>query len=208
MRFSLSLPEREQSLLNALITRVEQRFEDTVDLIAVYGSRVTGGAHHLSDLDVFFVPTNTGDTEPMLAFIHQGIGHDFWPINWHQLIAMSEFEDARVAILADAQLVYSRHPNCTHRFQDLKRRLDCILTQPDNGHLRWRLHAVMNDINGLLYQLIQLDALMAIKPLALDVFDECLRVVCYWNQRYCRGGSHWLVDLARCAEVPPALKEH
>jgi len=179
-----------------------------VDLICLYGSYVTGTANDYSDLDFYYIPRKDPFWDPMESFIYQDIGYDFWPIPWNQVEALADFAESRVSLVGDALVVYARNEEVRARFTQLQDKIKGYLSQPDNGHLLWRLEGVLIKAKALAWEVSHTpDDWALLQPVILELFDSLLVVLGYYNQSYVhKGGSQFLKELDRFSQVPKGFE--
>ena len=82
----------------------------------------------------YFVPVTEKGYQFGQTFILEGTGFDIWGIDWNRLERFADLEEYNITVLADAEILYSRCPEDTARFESLKERLSDNLT--DNAKTR------------------------------------------------------------------------
>lgn len=111
----MNLSKREETILHAVIKRVEDKYSQVVDGIVVYGSHVTDSAHAMSDLDFYFIPSHDSN-DAMIQFIYNDIGYDFWPVSWLRIERILSLEDDMVSLLSHSHMVYYKNEAVYKKF--------------------------------------------------------------------------------------------
>ena len=119
-------------ILEFVLRLVNEKYKDEVSLVCCYGSYVTGTANENSDIDFYFVPKTDKAWELTNSFIINGIGYDFWGVNWERLENMANFDDTFVSLVDGARIVYSHSEEDEERFNELKQRITKTIDSPVN----------------------------------------------------------------------------
>ena len=114
-----------------LVEDVKAKYGNEIAIVAFYGSYARGTATERSDLDFFFIPDCAEGMKASFQFVLEGIGFDFWPINWERAERMASFQDGKVAVIADSKVLYARSDADLERFNRLKDQT-AAMCQPDN----------------------------------------------------------------------------
>lgn len=109
-----------QRLAKTLTEKIKVDYPDDVAIVCVYGSYLSGTAHALSDLDIYFVPKTQRGTKLGFSFILEGIGCDFWGVSWERLEHIAAQEEAIASILTAGQVIYYSTQEDLARFEGLR----------------------------------------------------------------------------------------
>ncbi len=126
------MKNRNDIILEVVLNKVKTDYKDDVSLVCCYGSYVNGTANKMSDIDFYYVPKTDRAYELTKSFILDGIGFDFWPLNWERLEAMATFDNTMVSLVADCNIVYSNCSKDEKRFLDLQKKIQEIKEQEIN----------------------------------------------------------------------------
>jgi len=110
-------------IIRIILNEVQNKYAEDVDLVILYGSYVTGKMREKSDVDFYYVPTEEKNYKPMISFIVDDVGYDFWPIGWKRLIAISEYEVPLQDLLEHGKIIYAKDLDSYNKFEDLKNKL-------------------------------------------------------------------------------------
>lgn len=136
--------KKHQDLLNMLLSVIKEQYADDISVLLIYGSCVNGTSHEISDLDMIFVPKTERGRNLAKTFILNGVGYDLWGTDWNRLERFANFEDMKVSVIADSQLVYYASEEDRQRYEALKSQVKSIadgvltpdLLQKAKGHLQ------------------------------------------------------------------------
>jgi len=110
-------------IVRIILNEVQNKYAEDVDLVVIYGSYVTGKMREKSDVDFYYVPTVEPNYKPMISFIVDDVGYDFWPIGWKRLIAISEYKVPLQDLLEHGKIIYAKDLESYNKFEDLKNKL-------------------------------------------------------------------------------------
>ena len=110
-------------IVRIILNEVQHKYAEDVDLVVLYGSYVTGKMKEKSDVDFYYVPKPETDHQPMISFIVDDVGYDFWPIGWKRLIAISEYKVPLQDLLEHGKIIYAKDLESYNKFEDLKNKL-------------------------------------------------------------------------------------
>ena len=110
-------------IVRIILNEVQNKYAEDVDLVVIYGSYVTGKMREKSDVDFYYVPTIEPNYKPMISFIVDDVGYDFWPIGWKRLIAISEYKVPLQDLLENGKIIYAKDLESYNKFEDLKNKL-------------------------------------------------------------------------------------
>ncbi len=114
-----------------MIDTIKKNYRDDVALV------VSHSTLKINDNDKgigYFVPVTEKGKQFGQTFILEGTGFDIWGIDWNRLERFADLEEYNITVLADAEILYSRCPEDTARFESLKKRLFENLA--DNAKIR------------------------------------------------------------------------
>lgn len=138
---------------DALVDHVKTVYPEDVALIAYYGSYAHGTATPRSDLDFFFIPATSRGYQASLQFIIDGIGFDFWPIDWERAGRMASFKEEKTGIIADCKLLYVRSEEDRDRFMMLRETIPALKHPESAGQRVEKAETQLRDAYVHLYKL-------------------------------------------------------
>ena len=91
-----NLEIRNQKIIDAVIEKAKALCPDSLALIGIYGSFLTGDIHEKSDLDLLILINDDNGWQLATGFIQDdlAVGHDIYCTNWDSLEYDAKFETA------------------------------------------------------------------------------------------------------------------
>ncbi len=205
----MELRETDKLLIDAVIHRAERLCPEALDLIAVYGSVLTGDTWEKSDLDLAIVINSPAGYELAQTFLLEdtGIGYDLYCTTWEQLEEMPRYPNPQLAKLMDSVVVWRRNEEAEARLTCLRAECAEKLAAPFSE----------NDLAGVRDQLRAAEHSFALAMTA-DSFSEArlhaygavqssMDAVMLVSKRYYRKGVRRVFDELREAGAPEGFEE-
>ena len=126
----MKLNETNKKIIDAIIQKAEKVCPNSLALIGVYGSVVTGETHSKSDLDLLIVITDDKGLKLTSQFILNDtqIGYDIYCMRWDDLINISQCNNARhMSKLLDSKIVYVKDDVIYKKFCQLRKKARQLL---------------------------------------------------------------------------------
>ena len=115
-----SLQERNKSIIEEVIKKIERTCPNAVDMVAISGSFVSGDYNEKSDLDLLIVSNNEESDKIRTAFIMDNIGYDIYTNTWDDIKNISKYENPYVAKLKQLDIVYTRNNDAMEKYKELQ----------------------------------------------------------------------------------------
>jgi predicted nucleotidyltransferase len=199
-------------LAKAFIETATEKYGDKIPLIFIYGSYAKGTASPDSDLDLVYVTEDKEAENLYTSFIYDGIGYEFWPIDWERLERISRAEEhwpVAASIIAYSKILWSRLDKDLDRFRALKERVEGY-RRPEKsvemiGKALNAFKDVMNDLGRLRYE----ETLSGSRFLAVRIAIGCFECLGYANQTYFSSGwgSNYQ-EIMRLKNLPEKLGKY
>ncbi|GFZ32944.1 hypothetical protein CSC2_34700 [Clostridium zeae] len=203
------LKQKNKELINILIQKVQNEYENDIDLIGICGSFFTGDFHEKSDLDLLVVLNNDRGWGFAKCFILDDIGYDFYGSTWAKLEDMANFDNTFVSHVIDVDIVYSRNTDCIERFMKLREKALNIINGPMNSEI---LKKTKKHLDGAILsygEMMLEDEIGIARKLSGDVINNLINTVCYLNHNYFKlGVKHQLEELMAMERVPTNFERH
>jgi len=122
--------KNNDKILEIILNKVKKEYYEDVSLVCCYGSFVNGMENKKSDIDFYFVPKTDRAWELSTTFIVDGIGYDFWGVNWKRLEKMANFNDTFISLVDGAKIVYSHSEDDKQKFNELKQKIKKTVASP------------------------------------------------------------------------------
>lgn len=134
-----------------VIEKIKREYPDDVAIMCLCGSYVYGDTHEKSDLDFYFIPKTPRGFEMFHDFIIGDIGFDLWPLPWEGVESFAGYNDRRVSIIADGQVVYFASNEDLTRFQ----RLQQIAQNPEGIDFDAKVQMLVRDTEAAYFAIIE-----------------------------------------------------
>ena len=191
MKFDIpNLKDDKRQILNALLNKIQEQYEDDISIVACYGSYITGTANSKSDIDFYFIPKNNRGYEMSCQFIIDNISYDFWPLSWERAGNMAAFNDSLVSIIADAQVVYYCEETDMKRFSLLKKMIEDYISPENREALLNKSRGILTEVKALfLDAYASIGTYKKVRSICTEILGELMTVVAYANFTYPRKGA-------------------
>lgn len=191
---------RQKEILDTILSVIREQYKDDIALMIVYGSAVNGTADERSDLDIFYIPKTEKGHGLAKTFILDGIGYDIWCGSWDRLHALMAWEDMRVSILADSELVYAASAEDREKYETMRDNARRRAELPDTAHDYLPALEFLNRAKTC-YGEFCLGNRAALSGVLMELVDA----VCYVNRKYLKYGAKKILE-----EISqyPALPDH
>lgn len=110
-----------QELLDVILEVIKAKYSEDISIMIIYGSCINGTSNEKSDLDMIFVPKTEKGWKLAKTFILKDCGIDLWGTTWDKLESFSNYDDMKVSVIADSQLVYYVSEEDKQRYESLKK---------------------------------------------------------------------------------------
>lgn len=127
-----NLQIRNQKIINAVIEKAKKICPESLALIGIYGSFVTGDFHEKSDLDLLILINDDKGWQLGSTFIQDdsGVGHDIYCTTWEELQRAAEYNGPNIAKLMDSEIVYCSDEKYRAELEKLRQKAAKILQKP------------------------------------------------------------------------------
>ncbi len=188
-----------QKIINAVIEKAEKVCPDSVSLIGIYGSIVTGDTYEKSDLDLLILIQDDRGWQLGTGFIldDSKVGYDIYCTDWNGLRYDAACHHAQISKLMDSQIVYIKNREAYDELCKLREQTKRFLASEERFHRVNELidKAKISYANASLHE--------ELGQIRLDVFG----VMCYlmdaimlFHGRYFKRGTKRMIE--ELAEVP------
>ena len=113
---------RNQKIIDAVIEKAKKLCPESLALIGIYGSFLTGDIHEKSDLDLLIVINDDNGWQLSCQFIQEDllVGHDIYCTSWESLEYDAKVEHPNIAKLMDSRIVYCADEKYLERLEGLR----------------------------------------------------------------------------------------
>jgi len=181
--------KHQKEILDAILSAIREQYANDIALMIVYGSAVNGTADENSDLDVFYIPKTEKGCHLAKTFLWDGVGYDIWCGSWSILHSMLIWEDMRVSILADSELVYSASDAEREKYEVMRRNAAERKNLPVSAH---DYHPALAFVSKAKHYFGE--ACIGNSAAFGGVLMELVNAVCYVNRRYLKYGTKKIAE--------------
>lgn len=208
-RVKEQLREKNKKLIDIVIQKVKNEYENDIDLIGFVGSFFTGDFHEKSDLDLLVVLNNDRGWGFSRCFILDDIGYDLYGSTWTKLESMASFDHTFVSHVIDADIVYCREPQCVDRFIQLRQKALNIISSPITEEILEKANKHLDNAIFSYGQMMLTEDLGTVRELSGKVIGEINNTVCFLNHSYFKlGVKHHLEEMLSMERVPKHFEQY
>lgn len=196
--------KHHREILDVLLDTIKTKYSNDISIMIIYGSCVNGTAHENSDLDIIFIPKTENGWKLSKTFILDGIGYDIWGTTWNQLEKFANFEDMKVSVIAESQLVYYASYEDKQKYENLKNQIksitDGILTHDLLEKAKTHLNKAKQYYGELCFEV----NLVSAGGILMEICDT----ICLLNHTYLHfGGKRIIEELSDYEKLPEGFVE-
>ena len=116
--------EMNEKMIESIIKKADALCPDSLALIGVYGSVITGDEYEKSDLDLMILINDENGQVLSDGFIIDdvGIGYDLYCTSWDMLEKDAQCDHAHLSKLFDSVIVYCKDKNALQRLDEIRRK--------------------------------------------------------------------------------------
>lgn len=116
--------DMNEKMIDIIIKRADVLCPDSLALIGVYGSVVTGDEYEKSDLDLMILINDENGQVLADGFIidDADIGYDLYCTNWDMLENDAQCDHAHLSKLFDSVIVYCKDKSALKRLDEIRRK--------------------------------------------------------------------------------------
>lgn len=128
---------RNQKIIDAIIEKSKAVCPDSLAMIGIYGSFMTGDTYEKSDLDLMIVINDDQGWKLSAGVIQDDlqVGHDIYCTTWESLEGDAQYQHPNISKLLDSKIVYCADDKHLERLEALRaearRRMESPLSRGD-----------------------------------------------------------------------------
>ena len=126
------LEERNQKIIDAIVTKAKRVCPESLALIGIYGSFLTGDIYSKSDLDLLILINDDSGGQLGSTFIQEDemVGHDLYCTNWDSLKDDAQYNHPNISKLMDSKIVYCADKKYLEKLEKLRNTVKDKLAVP------------------------------------------------------------------------------
>lgn len=123
------LEERNQKIIEAIINKANKECPNSLAMIGIYGSFVTGDFYEKSDLDLLILINDDRGWQLGCSIIQDDleVGHDIYCTKWEDLEDDARYEHPNISKFMDAKIVYCADEKYKERLDALRQKAKDVL---------------------------------------------------------------------------------
>lgn len=121
--------EMNRTMVDAILKKAEALCPDSLALIGVYGSVITGDEYEKSDLDLMILINDEKGQVLADGFIIDdvGIGYDLYCTDWDMLENDAQCDHAHLSKLFDSKIIYCKEESALKRLDEIRGKAAALL---------------------------------------------------------------------------------
>lgn len=183
------------------VDTIKREYAEDVSLLLLYGSYENGTSNDLSDVDLYFIPKTERAYELNQTFIIGDIGYDLFPMSWHRVEEIANFNDRLLPCVGDVKILYVNSVEDETRFKNLQLTLQKHLSDP--CFMLSKAKQRLNEAKKTIGELIIASTGGESRLHAASILCELAECVAFLNQTYFhRGLKTQFEDLKQMRHLP------
>ncbi len=185
--------DMNEKMIDAIIKKAEALCPDSLALIGVYGSVITGDEYEKSDLDLMILINDENGQVLADGFIIDdvGIGYDLYCTNWDMLENDAQCEHAHLSKLFDSVIVYCKDKSVLKRLDGIRRKAAKLLA---SNRRYEKADQAYGDAKKMLAEVYLTQSLSKARSCAGAAIELIENAVMLHNGRYFRKGAKRALD--------------
>ncbi len=193
--------DRNEKMIDIVIKKAEALCPDSLALIGVYGSVITGDEYEKSDLDLMILINDENGQVLADGFIIDdvGIGYDLYCTNWDMLENDAQCDHAHLSKLFDTVIVYCKDKSALKRLDEIRRKAVELLA---SNRRYEKADQAYGDAKKMLAEVYLAQSLSKARSCAGAAIEFIENAVMLHNGRYFRKGTKRALDELKQLGLP------
>ena len=185
--------EMNEKVIDAIIKQAEALCPDSLALIGVYGSVITGDEYEKSDLDLMILINDEKGQVLADGFIidDADIGYDLYCTNWDMLENDAQCGHAHLSKLFDTVIVYCKDKSALKRLDEIRRKAAELLASDQRYE---KADQAYGDAKKMLAEAYLAQSLSKARSCAGAAIEFIENAVMLYNGQYFRKGTKRALD--------------
>ncbi|MFR7896820.1 hypothetical protein [Turicibacter sanguinis] len=192
---------QNDQVINWALNTIKREYAEDVSLLLLYGSYENGTSNDLSDVDLYFIPKTERAYELSQTFIIKDIGYDLFPMSWHRVEEIADFNDRLTPCVGDVKILYANSIEDERRFKHLQLKLHKHLS--DRAFMLSKAKQQLTKAKKTMGELILANSTCESRLHAASIICQLSDCVAFFNQTYFhRGLKTQVEDLKQMRKLP------
>ena len=193
--------DRNEKIINAIIKKADALCPDSLALIGVYGSVITGDEYEKSDLDLMVLINDEKGQILADGFIVDDvdIGYDIYCTSWDMLENDVQCDHAHLSKLFDSKIVYCKDKSALKRLDEIRREAAELLASDRRFE---KADKAYRDAKKLLAEVYLTQSVSKARSCAGAAITFIENAVMLYNGQYFRKGTKRALDELKQLGLP------
>ena len=193
--------DRNEKIINTIIKKADALCPDSLALIGVYGSVITGDEYEKSDLDLMVLINDENGQILADGFILDDvdIGYDIYCTSWDMLENDAQCDHAHLSKLIDSKIVYCKDKSALKRLDEIRRKAAELLASDRRFE---KADKAYSDAKKLLAEVYLTQSVSKARSCAGAAITFIENAVMLYNGQYFRKGTKRTLDELKQLGLP------
>ena len=193
--------DRDETIIEAIIKKADVLCPDSLALIGVYGSVVTGDEYEKSDLDLMILINDESGQVLAEGFIIDDvdIGYDLYCTSWDMLENDAQCGHAHLSRLFDSMIVYCKDKSALKRLDEIRRKAAELLASDKRYE---KADQAYSDAKKMLAEVYLAQSLSKARSCAGAAIEFIENAVMLYNGQYFKKGTKRTLDELKQLRLP------
>ncbi len=195
------LLERNNKIINEVLTKIKRTCPNSVDMVAIGGSFAAGDYYEKSDLDIVIIRNRDDAVSISKCFIMDDIGYDIYTQSWDDFKRMTRYTSPYVTKLKQLDIIYTRNDDVIEKYKSMQADLndnmnnDLLL----NNNIKNLFSRVIKNYSDLLNSNTQRESYMALG----NFIENAENIIYLMNRKYIEHGIKTIpIDIMKMKDLP------
>ncbi len=193
--------DMNEKMIDTIIKKADALCPDSLALIGVYGSVITGDEYEKSDLDLMILINDENGQVLADGFILDDvdIGYDLYCTSWDMLEKDAQCDHAHLSKLFDSMIVYCKDKSALKRLNEIRRKAAELLASDKRYE---KADQAYGDAKKMLAEVYLAQSLSKARSCAGAAIELIENAVMLHNGRYFRKGTKRALDELKQLGLP------
>ena len=193
--------EMNRTMIDAIIKKADALCPDSLAMIGVYGSVITGDEYEKSDLDLLILINDEKGQVLADGFILDDIdiGYDIYCTSWDMLENDAQCDHAHLSKLIDSKIVYCKDKSALKRLDEIRRKAAELLASDRRFE---KADKAYSDAKKLLAEVYLTQSVSKARSCAGAAITFIENAVMLYNGQYFRKGTKRTLDELKQLGLP------
>ena len=180
--------EMNEKMIESIIKKADALCPDSLALIGVYGSVITGDEYEKSDLDLMILINDENGQILADGFIIDdvGIGYDLYCTSWDMIEKDAQCDHAHLSKLLDSMIVYCKDKSALKRLDGIRRKAAELLASDKRYE---KADQAYGDAKKMLAEVCLAQSLSKARSCAGAAIEFIENAIMLYNGQYFRKGT-------------------